>query len=93
MGDHYLPRLLLKGFARAPARAKGHPVVVTYDLDGMQSGEELTIAAVANETGMYGSTKRGCSRTSSSPRTSCWRSCAPRAVRSIAPTCRRSLAT
>ncbi|VTY38369.1 Uncharacterised protein [Xylophilus ampelinus] len=54
MGDHYLPRFLLKGFARAPARAKGHPVVVTYDLDGMQSGRELTIAAVANETGMYG---------------------------------------
>lgn len=48
MGDHYLPRYLLKGFA--DERGLLH----RFDLRGGGTQQHLKIASVAQETGMYG---------------------------------------
>lgn len=54
MGDHYLPRFFLNGFSKPAKQSKRSPGIVRYEIPSDGTPKHLTIATVANETGMYG---------------------------------------
>ncbi|MDP9902945.1 DUF4238 domain-containing protein [Variovorax ginsengisoli] len=54
MGDHYLPRHLLNGFAKPATQSRRSAAIFRYEVPSAGAGKNLTVATVANETGMYG---------------------------------------
>lgn len=54
MGDHYLPRHLLNGFAKPANQPKRSAAIFRYEVPSAGVAQNLTVATVANETGMYG---------------------------------------
>ncbi len=54
MGDHYLPRHLLNGFAKPAFQSKRSAAIFRYEVPSAGAALNLTVATVANETGMYG---------------------------------------
>lgn len=54
MGDHYLPRHLLNGFAKPATQSRRSAAIFRYEVPSAGGGQNLTVATVANETGMYG---------------------------------------
>lgn len=54
MGDHYLPRHLLNGFSKPPTESKRSAAIFRYEVPSAGAAQNLTVANVANETGMYG---------------------------------------
>ena len=54
MGDHYLPRHLLNGFANPAIQSKRSAAIFRYEIPSVGAALNLTVATVANETGMYG---------------------------------------
>lgn len=54
MGDHYLPRHLLNGFAKPGVQSKRSAAIFRYEIPSAGAAQNLTVANVANESGMYG---------------------------------------
>jgi len=54
MGDHYLPRHLLNGFAKPSIQSRRSAAIFRYEVPSAGAAQNLTVAAVANEAGMYG---------------------------------------
>ncbi|MBJ2160275.1 DUF4238 domain-containing protein [Variovorax sp. IB41] len=54
MGDHYLPRHLLNGFAKPAIQSRRSAAIFRYEVPSAGAAQNLTVATVANETGMYG---------------------------------------
>ena len=54
MGAHDLPRPLLNSFAKPAIQSRRSAAIFRYEVPSAGAAQNLTVATVANATGMYG---------------------------------------